>query len=96
MTRLTRILATLSTSLPDAPNLSTIRWRIVADQKNRLFYAESATSPNVFWVDIKRLDFSKGAETYTLDLGTDMNRILAGEVSAQFVPAKPFDFMEAE
>lgn len=82
-------------SLPDAPNLSTTRWRIVADQKNKLFYAESATSPNVFWVDIKRLDFSEGAETRTLDLGTDMSRILAGEVSGQFVPAKPFSFMEA-
>lgn len=83
-------------SLPDAPNLSTTRWRIVADQKNRLFYAESATSPNVFWVDLKRLDFSKDAKTHTLDLGVDMNRTLAGEVSGQFVPAKPFDFREAE
>lgn len=83
-------------SQPDAPNLSTTRWRIVADQKNRLFYAESATSPNVFWVDMKRLDFSKGAKTRVLDLGVDMNRILAGEVSGQFVTAKPFPFMEAQ
>ena len=83
-------------SLPDAPNLSTTRWRVVADHKNRLFYAESATSPNVFWVDLKRLDFSKGAKTRILNLGVDMNRILAGEVSGQFTPAKPFDFMEAQ
>lgn len=83
-------------SLPDAPNLSTTRWRVVADHKNRLFYAESATSPNVFWVDLKRLDFTKGAKTRTLDLGVDMNRIMAGEVSGQFAPAKPFSFMEAE
>ena len=83
-------------SLPDAPNLSTTRWRIVADHKNKLFYAESATSPNVFWVDLKRLDFSQGAEPRTLDLGLDMNRVLAGEVSDQFIPAKPFDFMTAE
>lgn len=83
-------------SLPEAPNLSTTRWRIVADHKNRLFYAESATSPNVFWVDLKHLDFSQGAETRTLELGTDMNRILAGEASGQFAPAKPFAFMEAE
>ncbi|MFA5491085.1 MAG: linear amide C-N hydrolase [Candidimonas sp.] len=83
-------------SLPDAPNLSTTRWRVVADQKNSLFYAESATSPNVFWVDLKRLDFSEGAETRTLDLGVDMNRIFAGEVSGRFVSAKPFDFKQAE
>lgn len=83
-------------SLPDAPNLSTTRWRIVADHKNRLFYAESATSPNVFWVDLKRLDFSEDAKVLTLDLGTDMNRIVAGEVSGQFVQAEAFNFMEAE
>jgi choloylglycine hydrolase len=83
-------------SLPDAPNLSTTRWRIVADHKNKLFYAESATSPNVFWVDLKRLDFSPESETRTLNLGVDMNRVLAGEVSNQFVPAKPFDFMATE
>ena len=83
-------------SLPDAPNLSTTRWRVVADHKNKMFYAESATSPNVFWVDLKRLDFSEGAEPRTLDLGVDMSRILAGEVSGQFVAAKPFEFMAAE
>lgn len=83
-------------SLPDAPNLSTTRWRVVADQKNKLFYAESATSPNVFWVDLARLDFSEGADIRKLDLGVDMNRIMTGEVSAQFVPAEPFAFMEAK
>ncbi|CAM4190933.1 linear amide C-N hydrolase [Kerstersia similis] len=83
-------------SHPDAPNLSTTRWRVVADQKNKLFYAESATAPNVFWVDLQRLDFSEGAETLTLNLGVDMNRVLAGEVSAQFVPATPFEFKAVE
>jgi penicillin V acylase-like amidase (Ntn superfamily) len=83
-------------SLPDAPNLSTTRWRVVADHKNKLFYAESTTSPNVFWVDLKRLDFSAGAKVRTLDLGVDMSRTLAGEVSGQFVPAKPFAFMAAQ
>ena len=83
-------------SLPGAPNLSTTRWRVVADQKGMVFYGESATSPNIFWVDVKKLDFTEGAEVRKLDLGTDMARILAGEVSKEFVPEKPFDFMKAE
>lgn len=83
-------------SLPDAPNLSTTRWRVVADHKAMVFYGESATSPNVFWVDLKKLDFSEGAEVRKLDLGVDMARVLAGEASDQFVPEKPFDFMTAE
>jgi choloylglycine hydrolase len=83
-------------SIPEAPNLSTTRWRVVADQKGMVFYGESATSPNVFWVDLKKLDFSEGAQVRKLDLGVDMARILTGEVSSQFVPAKPFDFMDVK
>ncbi|SDE48635.1 linear amide C-N hydrolase [Paraburkholderia lycopersici] len=83
-------------SLPEAPNLSTTRWRVVADQKSMLFYGESATSPNIFWVDMRKLDFSQGAHVRKLDLGVDMDRVLGGEVSSQFSPAEPFDFMVAQ
>lgn len=60
------------------------------------FYGESATSPNVFWVDFKKLDFSQGAHVRKLDLGVDMSRVHTGEASGQFVTAKPFDFMAVE
>lgn len=83
-------------SMPDAPNLSTTRWRVVADHKNRRFHGESATSPNVFWVDFENLDFADGAQVKLLELGIDMDRVLAGEVSGRFVPAEPFAFMAAE
>ncbi|VDS07221.1 Choloylglycine hydrolase [Paracoccus haematequi] len=78
--------------IPDAPNLSTTRWRVVADHKSRLFYVESAISPNAFWVDLSRLDFSPQAGVRKLDLGPDMTAIHAGEVSGDFVPAEPFVF----
>ncbi|MGO1163455.1 linear amide C-N hydrolase [Brucella pseudogrignonensis] len=83
-------------SLPDAPNLSTTRWRVVADHKSLTFHAESATSPNVFWVDLKKLDFSEGAKVLKLDLGVDMSRVLVGEASDAFVEVKPFVFQAAE
>lgn len=83
-------------SLPDAPNLSTTRWRIVTDQKNMVFYSESATSPNTFWIDLKKLDFSKNSKVRKLDVGVDMSRILSGEVSNKFTDSKPFDFKTAE
>ncbi len=70
--------------------------RIGADHKNKLFHAASATSPNVFWVVLKRLDFAAGAKTRTLNLGVDMDRVLAGEVSGKFSPATTFEFMYAE
>jgi len=83
-------------STPDSPNLSTTRWRVVADQKDRLFYVESAISPNVFWVDLKQLDFAEGSGVRMLDLGIDMANLQSGEVSGRFAAAEPFRFETAE
>ncbi|TVQ37437.1 MAG: linear amide C-N hydrolase [Geminicoccaceae bacterium] len=80
----------------DAPNLSTTRWRVVADHKDRRYHVESVISPSIFWVDLDRLDFADGAPSMKLDLGVDMARILSGEVSAAFMPAAPFPFQPAD
>ena len=83
-------------SIADQPNLSTTRWRVVADHKDRRYHVESVISPSVFWVDLANLDFAEGAGVRKLDLGVDMARILAGEVSAEFEPATPFTFQPAD
>lgn len=83
-------------SMENAPNLSTTRWRIVGDHKDRRYYVESALAPSVFWVDLGKLDFNEGAAVRKLDLGVDMERVLSGEVSAQFEDAAPFNFERAE
>lgn len=74
------------------PNISSTRWRVVADQKDLLYFFESAVSPNVFWTDLKKIDFSAEASVKKLDLGRDSGRALAGENSQSFVPSKPFAF----
>jgi penicillin V acylase-like amidase (Ntn superfamily) len=73
------------------PNLSTTRWRVVADQKNKVYYFESALTPNTFWVDLKKIDFSEKAEVKKLDLSN--NKTYSGETSGEFKPAKPFKFI---
>jgi penicillin V acylase-like amidase (Ntn superfamily) len=83
-------------SIADQPNLSTTRWRIVADQKDRRYHVESVISPSVFWVDLDALDLSEGADVRMLDLGVDMERVMSGEVSAAFEPAEPFTFQPAD
>ncbi len=83
-------------SIADQPNLSTTRWRVVADHKDKRYYVESVISPSVFWVDLDALDLSEGAEIQKLDLGLDMERILSGEVSALFEPAAAFAFQPAD
>lgn len=83
-------------STPDQPNISSTRWRTVADHKDKIYYFESAMTPNVFWVDLKKLDFSPGSGTRVLRLGENQNRIYSGEVSAEFVASAPFSFISLE
>jgi penicillin V acylase-like amidase (Ntn superfamily) len=83
-------------SIDDQPNLSTTRWRIVADHKERLYYFESVYSPNVFWVDLKQINFAQGSGVRMLDLGSNQRNIFSGEVSRSFVATKPFTFEPVE
>ncbi|GAB4138849.1 MAG: linear amide C-N hydrolase [Cyanobacteria bacterium J069] len=83
-------------SINDQPNLSTTRWRVVADHKEKLYYFESVYSPNVFWVDLNKIDFAQGTGVRMLDLGRDQRNLFSGEVSDAFAPATPFTFEPAE
>lgn len=82
-------------STPDEPNISSTRWRTVAHHTRKLYCFESALTPNVFWVDLNKLDFAEGAPARRLALGDDDSNIFAGETSAHFEPDKPFTFLGA-
>ncbi|MEB3048347.1 linear amide C-N hydrolase [Mycolicibacter sp. MYC123] len=82
-------------STPDEPNISSTRWRTVAHHTRKLYCFESALTPNVFWVDLTKLDLQEGAAVRKLDLGSDDSNIFAGETSADFEPAEPFTFLGA-
>ncbi len=77
-------------SIEGFPNLSTTQWRVVADQKNMVYYFETALTPNTFWVDLKKLDFSEGAGVKVLR--ADDGQIYSGETSGLFTPSMPFKF----
>jgi penicillin V acylase-like amidase (Ntn superfamily) len=77
---------------PGQPNISSTRWRTVADHKDRVYYFESVLSPGVFWVRLDRLDLSVGAPVRRLDVAAVQDSGRAGEVSDLFVPAEPFPF----
>lgn len=79
---------------PNEPNISSTRWRTVVDHKRRLYFFESALTPNTFWVDLKKLDFSAGTgRTQVLLLGENQRNVFAGETSGQFKNARPFEFL---
>jgi penicillin V acylase-like amidase (Ntn superfamily) len=73
---------------PARPNISATRWRTVADLTNRIYYFESATSPNLVWVNLDGLDFAGEQGIRKPDLVKDPDRV--GDVTKQFEPAQPF------
>ena len=79
---------------PDQPNISSTRWRTVADQKRLIYFFESAVTPNTFWVIFKDIDFSaETGKVLKLDLGKNQSRTYAGNATKDFQVAKPFKFL---
>ncbi len=72
------------------PNLSSTRWRVVADQGNLVYYFENVLTPNVFWIDLRRINFAEGSPA--LRLKANEGEVYAGEVSAAMVAKTPFQF----
>ncbi|PJD92467.1 MAG: hypothetical protein CK424_05905 [Legionella sp.] len=70
------------------PNIAATLWRSVADTKNRVYYFENTDRPNVFWVDLHKLDLNKGASIKKLSL--QHGEVYAGEVSGHFTSSVPF------
>lgn len=81
----------LGISIPEMPNIASTRWRSVSDQKNRVYYFESTLSPNIFWVNFDKLDFSAGASVKKLTLTG--GEIYAGDAAGQFKDSAPFKFL---
>ena len=79
----------------EEPNISSTRWRTVVDHKNGLYFFESAVSPNVFWVDLKDINFNDG-QAKKLSLGKNQSTIYAGKANEHFKPSQPFQFLGAK
>lgn len=82
-------------STPNQPNISSTRWRTVADQKNMVYYFEDVLNPSVVWLTFENLDFSENAKVKKLVLDTHEYNY-AGESSNSLIDAKPFDFAGLE
>jgi penicillin V acylase-like amidase (Ntn superfamily) len=76
---------------PGQPNVAATLWRTVADQQRLTYYFEMTDRPNVFWVELKKLDFSPGQPIRMLPV--EGAAVRAGEVSQQFAPSRQFAFL---
>jgi len=83
----------LGISTENEPNIASTLWRTVADQKNKVYFFDSATSPDTFWVPLSDLNFAEGAEVKKLPASE--NKVYSGNASSSFESAKPFEFLTA-
>jgi penicillin V acylase-like amidase (Ntn superfamily) len=78
----------------DEPNISSTRWRVVADQKRLAYFFESAVTPNTFWVNLRDVDFSsETGKVMKLELGKNQSNIYSGNTAKEFKETKMFNFL---
>lgn len=84
----------LGITTPGQPNIASTLWRTIADHKNRVYYFDSATSPNTFWISLLDFDLTPGRPVKKLTL-TD-GRVYSGNANDQFEISEPFHFLPAK
>ncbi len=80
----------LGISSPTEPNISSTRWRTVADHKNLVYYFDNVLNPNVVWVEFGKIDFSEKGKVKKLSLENNEN--YSGESSMHFKNTQSFKF----
>ena len=79
---------------PGEPNIASTLWRTISDQKNKVYYFDSATSPNTFWVQLEDLNFKEEAAVKKLQ--TSGGKVYSGNTAALFEASAPFAFLPAK
>lgn len=81
-------------TIPNQPNIASTLWRTVSDQKNKIYYFDSSTRPNAFWITLNQLNFNPEEPVKRLSLSE--GEVYSGEVAGLFKPAQSFKFIPAE
>jgi penicillin V acylase-like amidase (Ntn superfamily) len=85
---------------PGRPDVASTQWRTVSDQKNKVYYFESARSPYLVWIPLAEMNFSPGAPTlkFALTEGSALlvdGKPFAGNAAKLGKAAQPFRFLDA-
>lgn len=79
-------------SMPDNPFISSTRWRVIADQKNLVYYFENTVPMFMFSIDLNSIDFSEYSNERVLKLSD--GSVYNGDASEHFKNVKhPFNFL---
>jgi penicillin V acylase-like amidase (Ntn superfamily) len=76
---------------PEHPNISPTWWRTLIDQKNQIYYFDSALSPQMVWVNLRQLDFKPGSGIRAIAI--ESNDAIQGDITSQLKPAPAIQFL---
>jgi choloylglycine hydrolase len=76
---------------PEHPNLSPTYWRSVADSTNKIYYFESALSPNIVWLNLNNVNFAPGSGIRAV--AVEGNYSIIGNIDTALAPAKPINYL---
>ena len=82
-------------STPESPHIASTRWRVIADQKNLVYYFEKTIPMAICHVNFSEIDFSEKAPQLILKMSD--GAVFEGNVSSEFKPLdRPFNFLFAK
>ena len=76
---------------PEHPNLSPTYWRSVADSTTKVYYFESALSPNIVWVNLNNINFAPGSGVRSV--AVEENYSIIGNIDKELKPSAPIRFL---
>ena len=79
------------------PDASQTLWRTIADLTRGIYVFEATDRPNILWTTFEDLDLSAGAPAQKLDLlhHQGLEDGLMGNISSEFSPTAPMEFLGA-
>jgi choloylglycine hydrolase len=77
---------------PEHPNLSPTYWRSVADSTNKIYYFESALSPNIVWVNLNNVNLGPGSGIRAVKV--EENYSISGNIDKALAPAAPISYLK--
>lgn len=76
---------------PEHPNLSPTYWRSVSDSTHKVYYFESALSPNIVWVNLNNINLGAGSGIRAV--AVEDNYSIIGNIDTKLAPAKPITYL---
>lgn len=76
---------------PEHPNLSPTYWRSVADSTTKIYYFESALSPDIVWVNLNKINLGPGSGIRAV--AVEDNYSIIGNIDNALAPAAPIAYL---